>query len=79
MNKNGWWLAIAWVALILAGSCARRGTPTGGEKDTIPPTLIRTVPALETVNFTSDEIELEFDELIECAKPQERAHHHPTD
>ena len=66
MNKNGWWLAFAWAVLILVGSCARRGTPTGGEKDTIPPTLIRIIPALESVNFTGDEIELEFDELIEA-------------
>ena len=66
MNKNGLWLALIWVTLLIAGSCARRGTPTGGEKDTIPPTLVRMNPALETVNFSGDEIELEFDELIEA-------------
>ena len=66
MNKNGLWLASAWVILIILGSCAKRGTPTGGEKDTIPPVLVRAIPALETVNFDGDEIQLEFDELIEA-------------
>ena len=66
MNRNGLWLAFLWVLLILVGSCAKRGTPTGGEKDTIPPQLVRVLPELETVNFNGDEIELEFNELIEA-------------
>ncbi|WPP48125.1 Ig-like domain-containing domain [Catalinimonas niigatensis] len=60
------WLLIFWIALISIGSCARRGVPTGGPKDTIPPTLINMNPLLETVNFDSDEILLEFDEYIEA-------------
>lgn len=59
-------LAIFWLALIATVSCARRGVPTGGPKDTIPPTLINMSPALETVNFDGDEIVLEFDEFIEA-------------
>ena len=66
MRKKEIWLATAWITLIVVGSCAKRGTPTGGEKDTIPPVLLRATPALETVNFGDDEIELEFDELIEA-------------
>jgi uncharacterized protein (DUF2141 family) len=54
------------MVLIFFGSCARQGVPTGGEKDTIPPTLVRMIPELEAVNYTGDEIELEFDELIEA-------------
>lgn len=64
--RNYHWLLISWIALILVGSCARQGVPTGGEKDTIPPTLVRMIPELEAVNYTGDEIELEFDELIEA-------------
>ena len=66
MRNNQFWLLISWIMLILAGSCARQSVPTGGEKDTIPPTLVRMVPELEAVNYTGDEIELEFDELIEA-------------
>ena len=66
MNKNQLWLALAWASLIIVGSCARRGTPTGGDKDTIPPVLLTTVPELETVNFRGDLLVLEFDELIDA-------------
>lgn len=44
--------------------CARRGTPTGGSKDTIPPVLIKAIPAAESVNFKSDRIKIYFDEYI---------------
>ena len=66
MLNREFWLASIWILLIAIGSCARRGAPTGGEKDTIPPVLIKTIPALETVNFNGNEIELQFDELIEA-------------
>nr|MBP9602088.1 Ig-like domain-containing protein [Lutibacter sp.] len=44
--------------------CARRGTPTGGPKDSIPPVLVEASPALNTINFKSDKIKLVFDEYI---------------
>ncbi|HEY9170501.1 MAG TPA: Ig-like domain-containing protein [Lutibacter sp.] len=44
--------------------CARRGTPTGGLKDTIPPVLIKAIPAGETVNFKDKQIKIYFDEYI---------------
>ena len=66
MRDNQIWLLLSCIALIFVGSCARQGVPTGGEKDTIPPTLVRMIPELEAVNYTGDEIELEFNELIEA-------------
>ncbi|MGB3586379.1 MAG: Ig-like domain-containing domain, partial [Tunicatimonas sp.] len=65
MIKQYSWLLALWVLLIVAGSCARQGTPTGGPKDSIPPQLVRMYPELETVNFEDNEIEIEFDEYIE--------------
>ena len=44
--------------------CARRGTPTGGPKDTIPPVLIKAIPAMETINFKEKQIKIYFDEYI---------------
>lgn len=44
--------------------CARRGTPTGGSKDTIPPVLIKAIPEMETVNFNEKQIKIYFDEYI---------------
>jgi len=64
--KPSYWLALIWIVLIAVGSCARRGTPTGGPKDTIPPKLVRMYPELETTNFDDDEIELEFNEYVEA-------------
>ncbi|MBI9039811.1 Ig-like domain-containing protein [Lutibacter sp.] len=45
-------------------SCAKRGTPTGGPKDSIPPILVNAIPKLETVNFKEKKIKLYFDEYI---------------
>ncbi len=58
-------LIIFW-ALLLTASCARRGAPTGGPKDSIPPTLVKMNPALGKVNFKGDELEMQFSELIEA-------------
>ena len=66
MIKQYGWLLTFWILLILSGSCARRGSPTGGPKDSIPPKLVNMYPELETVNFDDNEIELEFDEFIEA-------------
>jgi len=66
MRTKNIWLYIFWIALIASASCARRGVPTGGPKDTIPPTLVRMSPTLETVNFDDDNLVLEFDEYIEA-------------
>ncbi len=59
-------LLVFWIGMIALGSCARRGVPTGGPKDTIPPTLLNMSPELETVNFEDDELVLNFDEFIEA-------------
>lgn len=51
------------LALLLVG-CAKRGTITGGLKDTIAPKLLNSSPKNGTVNFNSNEIKLYFDEYI---------------
>ena len=45
-------------------SCARRGTPTGGPMDSIPPVLTKAIPLNETVNFKENKIKIYFDEYI---------------
>ena len=52
------------MAILLAASCARRSSPSGGEKDSIPPVLIASNPKINSVNFNSDEIRLTFDEWV---------------
>ncbi|SDX98653.1 Ig-like domain-containing protein [Lutibacter oricola] len=45
-------------------NCARRGSPTGGLKDSIPPSLIKATPPLETTNFKAKKIKILFDEYV---------------
>ena len=39
------------MVMILIAGCARRSSPSGGEKDSIPPVLIASNPKIKTVNF----------------------------
>ena len=50
--------------LILIVGCAKRGTITGGDKDTIAPVLTSSFPKNFSVNFTGKEVKLYFDEYI---------------
>lgn len=53
-----------FIALAFYTSCANQGMPTGGPKDSLPPILIETTPALRGLNFTGKEVRLTFDEFI---------------
>ncbi len=50
--------------LISIVGCARRGSISGGAKDTIPPTLRISVPENRSVNFKGQEFKLTFDEYV---------------
>ena len=59
-------------SLIILFGCAKRGTPTGGPKDSIPPILVNANPKLNSTNFDSEEIRLTFDEWIKLDKVQDQ-------
>ena len=59
-------------SLIILFGCAKRGTPTGGPKDSIPPVLVNASPKLNSTNFDSEEIRLTFDEWIKLDKVQDQ-------
>ena len=44
--------------LLSTVQCAKRASPTGGPRDSIPPLLINASPKLNTVFFDKDEINL---------------------
>jgi len=52
-----------WIIIVLS-KCANPSSPTGGPKDTIPPTVIEMNPSNKTLNFESSKIEISFDENI---------------
>ncbi len=58
--------------LFILASCARQTTPTGGPKDSIPPTLVSSNPKKGQVNFKSKTIELTFSEDVILNNPREQ-------
>lgn len=64
---------IHWVLYSLfVFACARQTTPTGGPKDSIPPTLISSIPTHGQVNFKGKTIQLTFSESIILNNPKEQ-------
>ena len=62
-----------WILfLLLTLSCARQTAPTGGPKDTIPPTIISALPKSGTTNVTSKQVELTFDEFVALNNPKDQ-------
>lgn len=44
--------------------CAKRASPTGGPRDSLPPVLVNATPKLNTVFFDKEAFTLNFDEYI---------------
>ena len=63
MLKNNYKYILILLVLVMA-SCAKRGSITGGLKDTLAPVLISSFPKNYSTNFKSTEIKLTFDEFI---------------
>lgn len=57
-------LGISFFYLIFNTSCANQGVPSGGAKDTIPPVVLKTVPALRETNYKGSDLRFTFDEFI---------------
>ncbi len=53
-------------------NCANRGRPQGGEKDTDPPDVTKSIPDNYSINFSSDEIKIYFDEYIKLKDLQKQ-------
>lgn len=49
-------------------NCAKRGSITGGPKDTLAPVLLKASPELFSTHFSDKEIKLTFDEYIKLDK-----------
>ena len=56
-------LLTIFIALLL-WQCARRGSPTGGPKDTTAPVLLQSVPRSGAMKFHGKKIRLQFDEFV---------------
>ncbi|KGO90358.1 Ig-like domain-containing protein [Flavobacterium suncheonense] len=63
MLKSKFTFLLVSLVLLVTG-CAKRGTITGGAKDTIPPVLINSSPKNFSTDFKGDFIKITFDEYI---------------
>ena len=65
-------IIISIVALfaITGSGCAQIGAPTGGAKDTIPPTLVNASPSINSVNVNGNKVTLTFNEYVELKEVQ---------
>ena len=65
MSSLVWiFLGVTIFYLVFTTSCANQGMPTGGVKDSIPPVVIKTLPALRGTNFDGSDLRFTFDEYI---------------
>ncbi len=63
MLKSRFFLYILLISIALTG-CAKRGSITGGAKDTIPPILVGSSPRNMSTEFKGKEIRIDFNEYI---------------
>ncbi|MBL0145328.1 MAG: Ig-like domain-containing protein [Chitinophagaceae bacterium] len=63
-------VTISAVISTIGTGCAQIGMPTGGTKDTIPPTLVSANPTNKAINFTGNKITLTFNEYVEVQEAQ---------
>ncbi len=55
---------LIFLSLFFIVSCAKRGTITGGDKDTTPPKIVSSNPKNLSTQFNSKTIKINFDEFI---------------
>jgi len=67
-TSNLYFLITLAILFIIINSCANQGTPTGGPRDSIPPTVINSVPYNQAINFKSTQLQFQFDERITAEK-----------
>ena len=58
------YVPILFLFLLSFVDCAKKGAPTGGKKDSIPPIIVKSSPENYSTSFTGNEIKITFDEYI---------------
>lgn len=64
MNYRLLYLLIVFLFSLSFTDCAKKGFPSGGKLDSIPPVLLKSNPENYTTNFSGSEIRISFDEYI---------------
>ncbi len=71
MKSTFWKFLVVFISILCFSQCAKKGTPTGGPKDTIPPIILKSNPENYNTLFTGDEIRIYFDENIKLKDLQQ--------
>ena len=71
LNKNFVAGACSFILSLILIQCAGQIPPGGGPPDTVPPTIIRTVPDSNAVRVQTISIELEFSEYVDRRSVEE--------
>ena len=58
------YIPIVFLFMLSFVDCAKKGRPTGGPKDTIPPVIVKSSPENYSINYDKNEIRIYFDEYI---------------
>ena len=58
-------LILLLFAALLYASCAKIGSVSGGDKDTIPPVMVKSIPPNFATHFAAKKIRISFDEFID--------------
>jgi uncharacterized protein (DUF2141 family) len=58
------YVPILFLFLLSFVDCAKKGTPSGGKKDSIPPVIVKSNPENYSTSFTRNDIKITFDEYI---------------
>jgi uncharacterized protein (DUF2141 family) len=58
------YIPILFLFLLSFVDCAKKGTPSGGKRDSIPPSIVKSNPENYSINFSGNEIRVYFDEYI---------------
>jgi uncharacterized protein (DUF2141 family) len=64
------YIPILFLFLLSFVDCAKKGTPSGGKKDSIPPVIVKSSPENYSISFTGNEIKITFDEYIKLKDVQ---------
>ncbi|SDG95215.1 Ig-like domain-containing protein [Psychroflexus sediminis] len=60
------------VLLLMLSSCAQRGRPDGGPRDTEPPAFVSSNPENYSTNYKKEEVVINFDEYIILKEPRQQ-------
>ncbi len=69
MKKICTYLSWSLVALFFWNGCAQELSPTGGEREKIPPSVVKTNPPNETLNVRKGEVKFFFSEAVRKPDP----------